>query len=133
MHDALFDPDPDAPDYRNQAQKAAELHLEVLDGLEYLDSDSPAISALQGESTAYGPYCGCQTCVVREILYAAWPYAQLELVGWVETRLRTTNIPQCQDLADELALDAASMLGDDIMHIRTKDEELSSKLENFCE
>jgi hypothetical protein len=22
-----------------------------------------------------GPYCGCTTCIVREVLDAAWPYA----------------------------------------------------------
>lgn len=25
------------------------------------------------ESPASAPFCGCDTCVVREVLYAAWP------------------------------------------------------------
>lgn len=25
------------------------------------------------ESPASAPFCGCHTCVVREVLYAAWP------------------------------------------------------------
>ena len=45
------------------AQRAAEDHLaacwEALDIME--------------ESPASAPFCGCQTCEVREVLYAAWP------------------------------------------------------------
>ena len=25
-------------------------------------------------STLSGPFCGCETCVIREALHAAWPY-----------------------------------------------------------
>jgi hypothetical protein len=60
-------------DYGVLAQRAAEAHLEAceeaLHAIEYeseADVDDPAI----------GPFCGCTTCVVREVLHAAWPVLQ---------------------------------------------------------
>jgi hypothetical protein len=47
------------------AQRAAEARLfDCFDGL--YDDES-------GDS-AVGPFCGCYTCIVREVLDAAWPW-----------------------------------------------------------
>ena len=62
--------DPNFTDWGVRAQRAAEAHLEACEealyaaeGEEGEDQDEPGL----------GPYCGCTTCVVREVLYAAWP------------------------------------------------------------
>lgn len=47
------------------AQDAAERRLEI--AREHLFDDG------EGEGLS-GPYCGCETCLVREILDAAWPH-----------------------------------------------------------
>lgn len=55
------------------AQRAAEEHLaacqEAMYATEGIDDpqDWP-------ESPSIGPFCGCDTCVVRETLHAAWPH-----------------------------------------------------------
>ncbi len=58
------------------AQRAAEARL------------AAATDALFDESDAFvdlaGPYCGCDTCVVREVIDAAWPYLK-ELAAVVES------------------------------------------------
>jgi hypothetical protein len=57
-------------DHGHEAQKAAEAHLEALDECLFLEG--------QGDEPDWpesaGPYCGCQTCIVREALHAAWPH-----------------------------------------------------------
>lgn len=55
------------------AQRAAEERIELAHvSLEEIPDE------LEGEisETLAGPYCGCTTCDVREILDAAWPYLQ---------------------------------------------------------
>lgn len=65
-------------DYAARAQKAAEDRLaaasEILDfeGESQL-SDEDAKSYEQAYQQMAGPYCGCETCIVREVLDAAWP------------------------------------------------------------
>jgi len=55
------------------AQELAESHLDACeDALActegYCDEDCG-----HTESPAVGPFCGCRTCVVREVLHAAYP------------------------------------------------------------
>lgn len=59
-----------------EVHRLAEMRLVALE-FEMLDDalgDGPEI-----ESQACAPYCGCHTCVVREVVDAAWP-ALKELV-----------------------------------------------------
>lgn len=49
-------------DYGLDAQKAAEERLAELDQA-LADNDDDAV----------GLYCGCETCMIREVLEAAWP------------------------------------------------------------
>lgn len=68
----------DQRDYGLEAQRAAEAHLEAC--WEALHEQEDADMAGEWESSApdrwpvtAGPFCGCETCVVREVLFAAWP------------------------------------------------------------
>lgn len=51
-----------------RAQQLAEEHLTACE--EAVDPDDDFDTEL--ESPAVGPFCGCVTCVVREVLHAAW-------------------------------------------------------------
>ena len=53
-----------APDYEHLAQRAAEAALD-----EYLHPGNPDIEDGDEECD-----CECLTCIVREVLTAAWPY-----------------------------------------------------------
>lgn len=58
-----------------QMQRAAERRL--TDANEHLWEDTDGeFAGLHTESTSVlaGPYCGCDTCIVREVLDAAWPF-----------------------------------------------------------
>lgn len=54
------------------AQRDAEARLATLMALVYDDADfdDPRWDGLQQA----GPFCGCDTCYVREVLDAAWPH-----------------------------------------------------------
>lgn len=59
-------------DYGHQAHAAAERHLNACHAAMYAEEDGePDV-----ENPAIAPFCGCQTCVVREALHAAWPIIQ---------------------------------------------------------
>jgi hypothetical protein len=53
-------------------QRAAERHLAACEAALW---DENGV-----ESPAIGPYCGCDTCTVREVLHAGWE--ALEAAGW---------------------------------------------------
>lgn len=55
-------------DYGQRAQIAAEEHLMAC--WDYLHDDGEEPEDLAG------PFCGCQTCEVRETLHAAYPHLQ---------------------------------------------------------
>lgn len=59
-----------ARDLAYEAFTAAEKHLEELDRLEELETDTG--EEQEWPDTA-GPYCACDTCTLREALFAAWP------------------------------------------------------------
>lgn len=62
-------------DWRYDAHYAAVAHLEACMAAEdALDVGQPL------DSPAVGPFCGCDTCSIRETLAAAWPYAMGEAV-----------------------------------------------------
>lgn len=51
-----------------QAHKKAEEHLAACNEAMFDDDGNEAIDK---ESPAVGPYCGCETCMIREVLWAA--------------------------------------------------------------
>lgn len=61
-------------DWGLEAQRAAEARLAVL--WEILDEPDPETYEaleLHLDPPMEAPFCGCETCVVRETLTAAWP------------------------------------------------------------
>lgn len=62
----------DETDYGALAQKAAEEHLTACWEAYWAEEECESLDELP-ESPACAPFCGCETCVVREVLYAAWP------------------------------------------------------------
>lgn len=59
-------------DFGFEAQAAAEAHLCACHEALSADEDGEDI-----ESPASAPFCGCETCEVREVLFAAWPFLKL--------------------------------------------------------
>ena len=59
-------------DWPRLVQEAAERHLEAC----YEAEEAYELGDDDVESPACAPFCGCITCVVREVLYAAWPIIQ---------------------------------------------------------
>lgn len=82
-------------DYGYEAQQAAEAHLALCweafysqeDDGEGDDGDEPS------ESPAIGPFCGCETCVTREILYAAWPLMEASVRAEVANEQAEAGTP----------------------------------------
>ena len=56
-------------DFGAEAQKAAEAHLAACQEAMFAMEEDVETEV---ESPASAPFCGCDTCVVREVLYAAW-------------------------------------------------------------
>ncbi len=73
------------PDLGLAMQQAAERHMALVWEAHYAqeDADDPSIEI---PTPAVGPFCGCETCVVREILAGAWPVIEAYFA------LRTPNI-----------------------------------------
>lgn len=66
------------------AQRAGELRLTACEAA--MDEDDALDDDLRAElDRVVAPFCGCTTCVVREVLSAAWPHmvelARLEVDG----------------------------------------------------
>lgn len=57
-------------DWAAEAQKAAEEHLAACYEAMWDEHDEGL------DSPAIAPFCGCDTCVVREVLWAAWSHLQ---------------------------------------------------------
>ncbi len=53
-------------------QMAAERHLALCEDALEAEEEAEDLENLP-PSPAVGPFCGCQTCVVREVLAGAWP------------------------------------------------------------
>lgn len=60
-----------------EAQRAAEFRLAAANEFLWLEEEGE-FAGIHEEAKAMtdlaGPYCGCDTCLVREVLDAAWPY-----------------------------------------------------------
>jgi len=91
-------------DFGLEAQKAAELHLARCNEALW---DDPGVLI---DSPASAPFCGCDTCVVREVLFAAWPFALREQQAKVE-RLHREWADALASLNAKLALVLADGVG----------------------
>lgn len=64
-------------DLEFEAQRAAEARLNAANEWMWMEEDGEFAGlhdeAKDGPELA-GPYCGCDTCTVREVLHAAWPF-----------------------------------------------------------
>lgn len=58
-----------APDWGFRMQEAAERHLAAVSEAFCREEEGEA----EVDNPAVGPYDGCETCVVREVLAGAWP------------------------------------------------------------
>lgn len=57
-------------DYGREAHEAAQKHLDAINAAEYAE-DSEELPDYPEDMA--GPWDGCETCVIREVLHAAWP------------------------------------------------------------
>jgi hypothetical protein len=68
-------------DHRFAAHKAAVAHLAAC--FEHLDHQSEVDAGYADADAAVtdpasAPFCGCEDCMVREVLHAAWPHLLAE-------------------------------------------------------
>lgn len=84
------------------AHAAAQAHLDACHAAEeaYDQALADGTDTTGIDTPASAPFDGCETCEVREILYAAWPVLTADVV----TRLRAAGHT---DAADLIAADAA--------------------------
>lgn len=61
-------------DLEKAAQKAAEERLNAAYERLWSEEDGDVPHEDSPEWDEVGPFCGCETCIVREVLDAAWPY-----------------------------------------------------------
>lgn len=71
-------------DLEKAAQKAAEERLNAAYEQLWSEEDGDVPREDSPEWDAVGPFCGCETCIVREVLDAAWPYLK-QLAAVVES------------------------------------------------
>ena len=64
-------------DFGIEAQRAAEAHLAACQEA-FWDYESGEMQGEEDGSPASAPFCNCDTCIVREVLFAAWPIMQQE-------------------------------------------------------
>lgn len=82
-------------DWGLEAHDAAINHLDQCDAwLAYFDNEDEE-ERPAGQDPASAPYCGCQTCLVREVLYAAWPI--------IEEGVRSGDFDPCPRCATTVA------------------------------
>ena len=67
-------------DFGMRAQRAAEEHLEACMMVLWAQDQAPEGMPIP-ESPASAPFCGCDTCVVREVLHAAWTILERATLG----------------------------------------------------
>lgn len=86
--DYVEESDPDY-DWGYEAQQVAEAHLSACHEALFAEQDADDCSMIP-ESPASAPFCGCDTCVVREVLYAAWPVFER---AWGDVKPRPESKP----------------------------------------
>lgn len=84
--------DTETRDFGLEAQKAAEEHVmacqAALDFEDYGDYYTDAAADEEFEAPEFpenmaAPYCGCETCVIRETLHAGWPILLEAAKSWL--------------------------------------------------
>ena len=72
-----------ADQWATDAQRAAEAHIEAVWGYFHASEEEGFEAADEefGEDPSIGPFCGCTTCEVREILHAAVPVVAAAIVA----------------------------------------------------
>ena len=65
-------------DFGLEAHEAAEKHLRIVQDWndhweEHFGDECDCPGGPPPEPDMAGPFCGCETCVIRETLHAAWP------------------------------------------------------------
>lgn len=78
-----------ATDYGLLAQKAAEEHLDACYEAMWKAEEEDDFAV---DSPASGPFCGCETCVVREVLHASYEFLILALQDEVIVPDRQKNM-----------------------------------------
>lgn len=81
-------------DWGHAMQVAAEKHLDAVNEAfsAYEEGRTPEV-----EDPSWGPYCGCETCVVREVLAGAWPVIEAMIEHEVKAALTTKGLNQLLD------------------------------------
>lgn len=68
------------PELELELQRVCEAHLEAIYEAEAAAEDPDDWLGELPTSPAVGPFCGCTTCIVREVLWAGWEKL-MELAG----------------------------------------------------
>lgn len=63
-------------DFETRVQRKAEQHLADCNEAAWWDETGE--EGPPPESPAFGPYCGCDTCIVREVLSVCWEEMRAE-------------------------------------------------------
>jgi hypothetical protein len=84
--EAVHRPVVDTVAFEQRVQRRAEAHLDAC----FAAEDEPT----EVDSPAFGPFCGCMTCIVREVLMVCWGdmLEEAKLEAAVE---RTDDAVQC--------------------------------------
>lgn len=76
---------PTAFELEQAAQRAAEIRLAAASDMLFHDEEGEPDGLDHPEwDEVSAPYCGCDTCIVREVIDAAWPYLK-QLAAVVES------------------------------------------------
>lgn len=81
------------------AQEAAERRLAFCNAQMY-EEEVTLDPTLIGEQPA-GPFCGCDTCVVREVLDAAWPHIYELALDLARQEARAERPMEVANLAEQ--------------------------------
>jgi hypothetical protein len=65
-------------DFEAQVQRKAEAHLDECFEALYEGDDT---GTFENDSPAFAPFCGCTTCIVREVLMSVWDDLVDEIKG----------------------------------------------------
>jgi len=84
-------------DFAANLQAAAESHLNACNEAEYLAEEGEV------DSPAVAPYCGCETCVVREVLTVTYGLIVDKVFETLDYIARSTLNPDDLPVASELA------------------------------
>lgn len=96
-------------DYGVQAQRAAENHLQSCnEWMEYYDEgESGGAERPAGDDPSFAPYDGCETCVIREALFAAYPVLQEGITADAQEEIERAHLLRI--VAENPGIDVAEL------------------------